>query len=380
MGRVLILQPGLRQYRTSFFEQLRVRLADRGHSLQLHYSEIGPRAKSERDQAAPDWAVQTRVYRLPRSGDAVTWMPITRLARQSDLVIVPEASGWLNTYQLLAIPRRRFVLACWGHGPSNDDHARNRLTRTVRRRIAPRFDWWFSYTPGTTRRLLDVGVSAPRITTVFNTVDVESLRNRLARMKPEVAEFRRRHDLGGPTGLFLGAMRPEKNPELLLEIGARIAKRIPGFHMLVGGAGPNQAVISEALDCHEWLRYLGPVFGDDKALAMAASDLMIQPTRMGLVVVDAFAAGLPLVTFDQANHGPEAEYLTNDVQGVRVKGSGPEAYADAVVAVLQDPERRRRFADSAWSSGSNLRIDGMVDRFATGIKDALKHLPVRVQR
>jgi L-malate glycosyltransferase len=371
MSRVLLLQPGIRQYRTALFNQLRERLAERGHELTLAHPGLGSRAALEEDEARLGWATEVRGFRLPGTGDGVLWMPLVGEAERSDLVIVPEFAGWLHTYQLLANRRRSYRLACWGHGPGPDDHARNRLTRAVRRGLAPAFDWWFSYTPGTTRRLQSVGVDANRITTLGNTLDVEAIRSDLRRYEEQIDGIRREMGVSGPVALFLGALRAEKNLDLVLDIGSRVAAKVPNLTLLVGGSGPDREFIEKAAEEHSWLRYLGPVFGESKARALAVADVMMQPTRVGLVVLDAFAAGLPLITFDMANHSPEGEYLGDAVQGIRVPGREPAAFAEEVVKLLRDDELRGRLRDGAWTAGSDHSLDGMVDRFVGGIEAAL---------
>src|SRR2546430_7127029 len=43
--------------------------------------------------------------------------------------------------------------------------------------------------------------------------------------------------------------------------------------------------------------------------------------RVGLVILDAFAAGLPLVATDLTFHGPEFEYLRKDRKSTRLNSS-----------------------------------------------------------
>lgn len=371
MARILVLEPGIRQYRAPFFEYLRGSLAHRGHHLRLLHPELGRSARSERDEANLGWSEQIRSLRVPGSGGALVWMPVLEEAQQSDLVIVPEQAGWLHTYLLLGLPRRSFALACWGHGPSDDDHARNRFTRESRRRTAALYDWWFSYTLGTTRRLVKVGVDPSRITTLYNTLDIVGLRRLMRATSHQVDDYKIRRGLQGRTALFLGALRKRKSPDVLLQVGAHIAERLPGFRLLVGGAGQQEELIRRAAKSVDWLQHLGPVFGEEKALALGSADVMLQPTNLGLVVLDALGAGVPLITFDSANHGPEAEYLTHGVEGIRVVERDPLSLANATSAVLRDEEWRLRLAQAAWSSGSNHLLEEMVERFVHGVELAL---------
>jgi glycosyltransferase involved in cell wall biosynthesis len=90
-----------------------------------------------------------------------------------------------------------------------------------------------------------------------------------------------------------------------------------------------------------------------------------------LVVLDAFAAGIPIVSFDRISHGPEEEYLVDGVHGCRVTGDRPSDLAAAAVKLLEDDDLRRRMGFAAYSAGSALTIEAMSDRFARGICQAL---------
>lgn len=379
--RVVVVQPWLVQYRVSLFEQLRTQLAAAGVTLHLVHGAAPPILASQRDASTLWWADARSTHWIPGTARRAGWTPLGRLGAETDLIIVQETVGSLSTYE--AMLRRGMGgarVACWGHGPGPEDHAPHAVTRRVRSSLARRYDWWFTYTAGTRERLRAAGVPVSRITTLYNTIDVAELRNCLAAARASAEVARQELGLRGPTALYLGALRTDKRIDVLLAVGARIAAAVPGFTLLIGGDGPERGRIEQALSGATWLRYLGAVFGPAKAHALAVADIMLQPAHLGLVVLDAFAAGLPIVTFDEAGHGPEEEYLVDGVHGVRVRGDRPEDLADAAVALLRDPVRRRPLGSAAWSSGSSHTIESMAERFSAGIVAALEAPPRRRSR
>lgn len=372
MPTVILSQAVLLQYRMPLLQELRQRLQSEGIRLRLLHGVVRGSQALQGDEGRLPWAECVVARRVPGTRGRGLWIPIPVSRDGADLVIVPEAAGWVPTYELLLRRRsKRFVLACWGHGPSEDDHAQNRLTRKVRRRLAPKFDWWFSYTSGSTQRLIDAGVPSRRVTTLFNTVDVTGLRRELARATRERDMTRGSYRLTGTTAVFLGALTTGKGIDVLLQAGAELARQIPDFTLVVCGDGPLRRDVEAAVRHTRWLRYAGPVFGMEKARILAAADLMLQPRMVGLVAADAFAAGLPLVMFDQAHHGPEEEYVIDGVHGCRVPGNQPLDLASATAALVDAPQRMRRMAGAAWNAGSELTIERMADRFVQGIKSAL---------
>jgi L-malate glycosyltransferase len=378
---VLLVQHVLLQYRLPLLECLRERLAAGGVRLRVVHGAASGDLKLQRDEGTLPWTEQLPTRGVPGTGGRGLWMPITGAREDADLVIVPEMAGWLPTYELLARRRRgRFLVACWGHGPGPDDHAQYAATRAIRLRLARSFDWWFSYTEGTTRRLLQAGVPGSQVTTLNNTVDVVGLRRLMDPRDGGRDRARADANLQGPTALYLGALRADKRIDVLLEAAAEIAQRVAGFTLVVGGDGPLRGHVEAALLDNPWLRYAGPVFGKEKAQFLLSADLMLQPAWLGLVVNDAFAAGLPIVTFDDARHSPEGEYLQHGVQGLRLSGNDPSDFATMTVDLLRDPLRLKAMGAAAWEAGSELTIERMADRFVAGITTALSGGPAQLRR
>jgi L-malate glycosyltransferase len=370
---VVLTMPRILHYRVPLLEHLRTALTARHVRLRVVHGEAQGHHRLQRDLGGLTWSEPKPLRILPCTGRRVAWLRTSCLVDEADLFIVPEAAGWLPTYELLF--RRRahhYRVGCWGHGPGPDDQARNRFTRWSRTNIARRFDWWFSYTDGTTQRLADARVDPGRITTLYNTVDVAALRRQVEDARARSEQTRNQLNLRGLTAVYLGALRSDKRLDLLLDAAARIAGHVDGFTLIVGGDGLQRTAINDAVERFSWLRYVGPVFGADKAAILAVTDVVLQPAAMGLVLLEAYSAGLPVVTFDRAGHGPEEEYLRHGVEGLRVRGMDPHAFADAVIALLRDRRRRLELGENAWRAGSTHSISRMAQRFADGMEAALR--------
>ena len=95
------------------------------------------------------------------------------------------------------------------------------------------------------------------------------------------------------------------------------------------------------------------------------------PGRVGLVILDSFAAGLPLITVQIPIHGPEVEYLQEGVNGFMVPRD-VTTYADAVVRVLKDRGLLLRLRAGALKSADNYSIEAMVQNFRAGIVACLQ--------
>jgi len=118
----------------------------------------------------------------------------------------------------------------------------------------------------------------------------------------------------------------------------------------------------------------GPKFGREKAELLAISDVFLLPGRVGLAVLDAFAAGLPMLTSRIPFHGPEIEYLEEGVNGLMTDPQ-PEAYAAVVSSVLSVDGDLNRLRTGAKASAEKYSIEKMVANFRTGIGLALGSQP-----
>jgi len=123
----------------------------------------------------------------------------------------------------------------------------------------------------------------------------------------------------------------------------------PGLWFLaVGGATFREEREAEAiralarqLDLKGRMIFAG--YRDDMPSCYAAMDLFVYPAyaeAFGLVLIEAMAAGLPVVSTD-CDAVPEI--VENGVTGDLVPARNTERLAEAVAALLADPERMRRY-------------------------------------
>lgn len=115
-----------------------------------------------------------------------------------------------------------------------------------------------------------------------------------------------------------------------------------------------------------WLHYVGPRFGRDKAVHYRIADAVLNPGLVGLSIMDAFGAGLPLITTDYYGHSPEIDYLEHGVNGWMTP-LDPARYADAAARLLADRPRLREMGRAALAASQRLTMEAMVQRFAGGI-------------
>jgi glycosyltransferase involved in cell wall biosynthesis len=172
--------------------------------------------------------------------------------------------------------------------------------------------------------------------------------------------------------VYTGGLYSLKRIPFLIESAVRIRKLLPDFHLLVIGDGPERPLVTAAARDCPWIHDLGPKNDTEKVPYWAISKLLLMPGGVGLVVLDSFALGVPMVTTDTHLHGPEIEYLASGVNGLLVPcGDDLGVYAESVVVLLKDEARLAAMREAAIEAAGRHTIEQMAANFADGVMKAL---------
>jgi glycosyltransferase involved in cell wall biosynthesis len=151
-----------------------------------------------------------------------------------------------------------------------------------------------------------------------------------------------------PTLLFVGGLRYQKNPQLVVE-AVRLARlEVPQLVLLVAGGGPLQAEIE---------RSAGPgveLLGErrDVAALLGAADAVVNTSRwegLSLALLEALWAGRPLVVTD----APGNAEAVGDA-GFVVPNHDPQAFANAIVGLFTEDGRLEHLSRRARDRAERL--------------------------
>lgn len=367
--RVLCVQRRLTHYRVPLFEEVRKLLVADGVNFELAHGQPTAAESSKEDEGVLAWADRVPCKYLLRGH--LCWQNPSRLASGAELVIVTQENKLLYNLWAMVVKRPK-RLAYWGHGRDFQSGNPGGWSERMKRVLASRVDWWFAYTGLTSRLVRSTGFPVERITDLQNAVDSSELvRQCEAVSDADIENFRAGWGIGtGPIGLFVGSLYTDKRLVFLLEAGARLAARIPGFVLVVVGSGPQSDLIEQAARQYAWLRYGGARFGPEKAICLRAADVMLNPGLVGLGILDSFAAGLPMVTTDCGLHSPEIDYLRSGENGIMTVDT-QDAFSGAVQGLITDPALRRKLGAAAKADAAHYTIDNMAQNFRRGVLAAL---------
>src|ERR1700688_1294991 len=139
-------------------------------------------------------------------------------------------------------------------------------------------------------------------------------------------------DYSGDDLIFLGRIHPDKGVHLAIEVA-----RLSGMRLIIAGIIQDKAYFREQVQPHidnQNILYIGPVDVKGKnelfARARALLHLNTIPERFGLVLVEANAAGVPVIAMDLGScreviKDGETGFLGDNVnEAVRAVGRIPE--------------------------------------------------------
>lgn len=171
---------------------------------------------------------------------------------------------------------------------------------------------------------------------------------------PDRAEMRAR--LGLPANALIighvGRFTPEKKQAFLVEITAEAVKRGARAHLLLVGDGPLRREVEQraaALGIRRHVLFAGDR-DDVPAIMGAAIDAFVFPSLhegLGLVVVEAQAAGLPCLVSDRVPR--EADVVPGLIRRLPLE-QGPAAWARHVLEISAGPQVSRTAALAAVES------------------------------
>jgi glycosyltransferase involved in cell wall biosynthesis len=380
--RVCIVQRIVPGYRVAFFRALHATLARSAVDLRLIHGQEFPGTVPRGVDFSEPWALRIQNRYLRIANQELVWQPCSPSEfENADLVIVEHANRLLLNYRLLAARSAGRRVAFWGHGANFQAPSQKSTGEALKRSLARTADWWFAYTSSGARLVESYGYPHERVTVVNNSIDSRAIAGAISRIS-EGENSRLRQQLRlekGRVAVFCGRLVEEKRIDLLWAAALQIRERCADFSLLVIGDGPLEQEARHMAGMHGWIHYIGPTTGDGLAAYLAVSDFMLIPGVVGLVLVDAFAAGLPLVTTRLESHGPEIEYLEPGVNGL-VTEPGAKSLAAACIELLESAPLAARLRAGCLEASRVYTLEAMVERFATGVLGALDRAPIAATR
>jgi phosphatidylinositol alpha-mannosyltransferase len=177
---------------------------------------------------------------------------------------------------------------------------------------------------------------------------------------------------GGRRMLWASRLEPKNGFPVAVEAFRRLAQRFPDLWFLVAGDGEDRSVVRRLPpESRDRVVMLGSVPHERLPPYHAGSELFVAPAvgqhSFGIVLVEAMAAGLPIVASDIAGF---REVVRHDVEGLLVSPRDPTALAASIARVLTDPGLARRLGAAGRQRAQRYRWEVVVQEIEAAYSEA----------
>jgi glycosyltransferase involved in cell wall biosynthesis len=190
--------------------------------------------------------------------------------------------------------------------------------------------------------LVQKGIPQYKLMPYPNGVDVTSFSNK------DGKEIRKKYQLSGSQVIiYIGTLDKARNLSLLLQAFSKVRKHKKKAKLLIVGEGSdrgNLQSLARELEIEEGVIFTGQVTGSDIPEYVAAADIGISPVPP----LDCYKIGSPIKVFEYMGGGnpvianeeifDQKEVLEQSTGGILVPYT-PEAFADAMIELLNNPEK-----------------------------------------
>jgi glycosyltransferase involved in cell wall biosynthesis len=341
--RLAILHPVPAPYREKLFGEL---TRTSGIDLMVYYCGSGQNYRDWRfvpekyeHEILPGYLLKKNFFFNP--------IILQRLRRdQPDFLLV---WGWSDPTAILAFLAARFMrisllmftdsafpIFQLGRNPHS------RMIGIIKRRLASLPQFFLAQGKLSRDYLIAMGTPSERIRQIpLNCLEVEHWRTQAARARNENQKLKAKIGLQGKRIiLYAGRLIPGKGLETLLEAYSDLARHHEEVALLMIGDGPLQEVLKS--QCHSLglsqVSFFGSQPYEELAKYYGISDCLVLPTfsdQWPLVILEALACGVPVVTTDRCGSAPDL--ISGRGTGLVVKHGDSKSLTRALLDILLLP-------------------------------------------
>ena len=207
--------------------------------------------------------------------------------------------------------------------------------------------------------LVSKGISAQKIIVAKNTLDTDSVFETKNQFLSKKEEIKLKFGFK-PTDkilIFTGRLTKDKKVDHAIRAVHELMTDFEdNLKLVVIGDGDEFKSLNELttkLNLKN-IYFLGEIY-DETILAqwLLISDLYIMPSYVGLGIIHAFCYGLPFITEEDENHGPEIQYLKNGINGYIVGKNDITELKNRIKELISNSEKLKEFSKQAYNTVLN---------------------------
>lgn len=204
--------------------------------------------------------------------------------------------------------------------------------------------------PLTKRSLISIGVDSKNIRVVPNGIDFKKIADILP--SPDECDI-----------IFAGRLIREKNVDVLLDAMSRVKTVLPDAKCHIIGNGPERERLVRRAEERRLLdnvRFLGFLTYEEVIARIKSSKVLVLPSTregFGMVVIEAFACGVPVVTVKGGRNAAASLITENTGFAVNLDARG---LGDAICMLITDKVHREKMGATAKHAAQAYDWDGIA--------------------
>ncbi len=203
-----------------------------------------------------------------------------------------------------------------------------------------------------------------RIEVIVNGVDIQSYEG--------ASGDRLREELGLPEDAWIigtaGRLHKQKGVDLLIQTMQKVRESCPAAVLLIAGEGPERETLQQQARAlpERAVRFLGEWKRMDEFFSLLHVFVLASRWEgMPNALLEAMAAKVPVVA-SRTGGVPEVigcEHEEDKEPGIMVEPGSPVAYAEALLSLWRDPQRREAMRQNAGERAALFSLDRMAERY-----------------
>lgn len=295
-------------------------------------------------------------------------------AAAPDLLI---CTGWdsLAAFKVARWARRNGVpYVLWSGSTANEPNWRRSLGRRAVTRLICHADACLAYGTRAEAYLKNAGADPDRVFCAFNTVATDEFARGSTLDTARRQEIREEMELNTPyVVLFCGQLIARKGVDELMQAFLRLERS--DITLVFAGSGGQEARLREiAAPLRDRVRFPGFVPREKLPELYAMADLLVLPSRQevwGLVINEALACGVPVLTTDVVGAAPDL--VVHGKNGYIVPAKNVQSLTDAIEQHFNGQCDRDAMKRGAREAIQPFTIGAAADVFQKAMVCALEH-------
>lgn len=171
-------------------------------------------------------------------------------------------------------------------------------------------------------------------------------------------------DISKKRVIAVGRLTEEKGFDRLIDIWKLVEKDLPDWSLDIYGEGDQKQSLLDQIASYDLQHIHLKGYSKDIRQEYLDSSIFVLTSRyegFGLVLIEAQACGLPIVSFD-CKEGP-GEIVRDHINGYLIEDGNRTKFAEKLRDLMFDDEKRKRFSDNSKSDLAKYHIDTVINRW-----------------